>query len=101
VFECTDIIGKVFDDRNGNGYQDGVARETGITDQTYYGGKGKGAPVITAPDYEPGLANARLYTVDGTMITTDEYGRFSGDACDTRYGDKDELWCVTVTGCRN
>ncbi|SEV91177.1 conserved repeat domain-containing protein [Cognatiyoonia koreensis] len=78
VFDCGDVIGKVFDDRNMNGYQDGVQEpdRSLITDQTYDGGKGA-APIVTAPDYEPGLANVRLATVDGTIITTDEYGRFS------------------------
>ena len=78
VFDCGDVIGKVFDDRNLNGYQDGVQEPDRrlITDQTYSGGKGE-APVITAPDYEPGLPNVRLATVDGTIITTDEFGRFS------------------------
>ncbi|WP_248447694.1 DUF7507 domain-containing protein [Sinorhizobium meliloti] len=49
VFDCGDIIGKVFDDENRNGYQD------------------KG---------EPGLPGVRVATVKGWLITTDEYGRF-------------------------
>ena len=49
VFDCGDIIGKVFDDRNRNGSQD------------------KG---------EPGLAGVRLVTVKGVLITTDKHGRF-------------------------
>jgi hypothetical protein len=49
VFDCGDIIGKVFDDRNRNGSQDGD---------------------------EPGLAGVRLVTVKGVLITTDKYGRF-------------------------
>ncbi|MBU2994027.1 DUF11 domain-containing protein [Octadecabacter sp. 1_MG-2023] len=78
VFDCADIIGKVFDDRNMNGYQDGVAENNGITDQTYYAdGKFQIAPEIIEPDFEPGLPNVRLSTVDGTIITTDEYGRYS------------------------
>ncbi|MCF2906632.1 DUF11 domain-containing protein, partial [Octadecabacter sp. CECT 8868] len=78
VFDCADIIGKVFDDRNMNGYQDGVAEDRGITDQTYYAdGKFQVAPEIIETDYEPGLPNVRLSTVDGTIITTDEYGRYS------------------------
>lgn len=76
VFDCTDIIGKVFDDRNMNGYQDGVIEDRGISDQTYDGGKFGVSPVM-APDGEPGLPNVRLVTVDGTIITTDDYGRFS------------------------
>ncbi|KNG92175.1 DUF11 domain-containing protein, partial [Pseudaestuariivita atlantica] len=49
VFQCSDIIGKVFDDRNANGRQD------------------KG---------EPGIKGARLAGVDGTRITTDAHGRY-------------------------
>lgn len=49
VFDCTDIIGKVFDDKDMDGYQD---------------------------QGEPGLAGVRLATVNGELITTDAYGRF-------------------------
>ena len=78
VFDCADIIGKVFDDRNMNGYQDGVIEDQNLSDQTYYeGGKFQVAPEIIDPEHEPGLANVRLSTVTGTLVTTDEYGRFS------------------------
>jgi uncharacterized repeat protein (TIGR01451 family) len=49
VFDCAEIIGKVFDDRNGNGYQE---------------------------DGEPGIGGAQLATVNGLVVTTDEYGRY-------------------------
>jgi len=49
VFDCPDIIGKVFDDKNANGYQD---------------------------EGEPGIANVRIATVRGLIITTDAEGRF-------------------------
>ncbi len=49
TFDCTDIIGKVFDDKNANGYQD---------------------------EGEPGLANVRIATARGLIITTDAEGRF-------------------------
>jgi len=49
TFDCTDVIGKVFDDRNLNGYQD-----TG----------------------ETGLSMVRVVTARGLIATTDEYGRF-------------------------
>jgi len=78
VFDCTDVIGKVFNDLNGNGYQDapqGVDR-TAITDQTYYGGK-KGAPAAVEPRDEVGIPGVRLATVDGTIITTDANGLYS------------------------
>ena len=48
-FDCTDILGKVFDDKNGNGVQD---------------------------DGEPGLPGARVVTVAGELITTDAQGRY-------------------------
>ncbi len=78
VFDCADIIGKVFDDRNMNGRQDGVVDNGQISDQNFYAdGKFQIAPTIVEKDAEPGLANVRLSTVTGTIITTDEYGRFS------------------------
>ena len=49
VFDCGDVIGRVFDDSNGDGYQN---------------------------DGETGIAAARVAGVDGTVITTDEFGRF-------------------------
>ncbi len=49
VFDCSDVIGRVFDDENRNGYID---------------------------DGEPGLPGVRLATVNGLLITTDRHGRF-------------------------
>jgi uncharacterized repeat protein (TIGR01451 family) len=49
IFDCAEIIGKVFEDLDGDGYQD------------------KG---------EPGVPGARVATVNGQLITTDEYGRY-------------------------
>lgn len=49
VFDCPDVIGKVFDDKNSNGYPD---------------------------EGEPGLPNVRLSTVRGLLINTDSEGRF-------------------------
>ena len=49
TFDCTDIIGKVFDDANMNGYQD------------------KG---------EKGLPNARVVSARGLIMKTDAFGRF-------------------------
>ncbi len=49
VFDCGDVIGRVFDDRNGNGYAD---------------------------DGEIGLPGVRLATVNGLLVTTDKHGRF-------------------------
>lgn len=49
VFDCSDLIGKVFDDRNANGYQD---------------------------QGEPGIPDVRLATARGWLVTTDSDGRF-------------------------
>ncbi len=49
VFDCSEVIGKVFEDTNGNGIQD------------------RG---------EDGLAGVRVVTVRGLLITTDEHGRY-------------------------
>ena len=49
VFDCAEVIGKVYDDLNGNGYQD---------------------------QGEPGIPGARLATVNGELVTTDEFGRY-------------------------
>ena len=49
TFDCSDLIGKVFDDRNVNGYQD---------------------------EGEPGIPNVRIATVNGLLVTTDDQGRF-------------------------
>jgi hypothetical protein len=49
TFDCTDIIGKVFDDLNRNGLQD---------------------------EGEKGLPGVRLVTTQGLVATTDTYGRF-------------------------
>jgi hypothetical protein len=49
IFDCSDIIGKVFDDANSNGYPD---------------------------DGEGGIANVRVATVNGLLVTADDYGRF-------------------------
>ncbi len=49
VFDCSDIIGRVFDDENQNGYMD---------------------------DGESGLPGVRLVTLNGVLITTDSEGRY-------------------------
>ena len=49
LIDCSDVIGKVFADRNANGYQDGG---------------------------EPGLPNVRIATVRGLLTTTDQHGRY-------------------------
>ena len=49
TFDCSDVIGKVFDDANLNGYQD---------------------------EGEEGIASAKVITARGLEVTTDQYGRF-------------------------
>ena len=49
TFDCSDIIGRVFDDKNANGYMD---------------------------DGEPGLPGVRVVTLNGMLITTDAEGRY-------------------------
>jgi len=49
VFDCSDIIGKVFDDKNANGYQDAG---------------------------EGGIPNVRLATLNGVLVTSDAEGRY-------------------------
>ncbi|VAW58745.1 Conserved repeat domain protein, partial [hydrothermal vent metagenome] len=49
TFDCSDVIGKVFDDKNLNAYQD---------------------------EGEEGLGDVRVLTARGLEITTDDYGRF-------------------------
>lgn len=49
VFDCSELLGKVFEDTNRNGYQD---------------------------ENEPGVPSVRLVTVNGQLITTDEFGRY-------------------------
>lgn len=50
VFDCGEVIGTVFDDLNKDGYQN---------------------------QGEPGLPGVRLAGVDGVLITTDQFGRYS------------------------
>lgn len=49
AFDCGEVLGKVFDDENLDGYPNAG---------------------------EPGIAGARLMTVDGSLITADSFGRF-------------------------
>jgi hypothetical protein len=49
VFDCSELIGKVYEDTNRNGYQD---------------------------EGEPGVPGVRLATVNGLLVTTDEFGRY-------------------------
>ena len=75
IFDCSDVIGKVFDDRNFDGYQNPI-NNSGVSNQSIFGGKRKLAPGAQS-EGEPGLPRVRLVTSTGTIITTDEYGRYS------------------------
>jgi uncharacterized repeat protein (TIGR01451 family) len=61
VFDCSDIIGKVFDDKNANGYQD---------------------------DGEPGIPNVRVVTARGLLVTADAEGRFHVTCADIPQQDR-------------
>ena len=82
VFDCGDVIGKVFDDVNRNGYQDGPdggAEQLLTNDDAMFTQKYGGAPEVleSNPDVpEPGLSGVRIVGVDGTIITTDAFGRY-------------------------
>ena len=49
IFDCSELIGKVYEDLDGDGYQD---------------------------EGESGLPGVRVATVNGLLITTDEFGRY-------------------------
>ena len=77
VFDCGVVIGKVFDDRNQNGYQDPMpVRSAAVTNQDIFGGKfGGKLSTPQAPQGEPGIPGVRVVTVNGELITTDAHGR--------------------------
>lgn len=60
IFDCSEVIGKVFNDLDRDGYQD---------------------------EGEPGIPGARLATVRGTLITTDAFGRYSVPCADLPDGN--------------
>ena len=80
VFDCSDVIGKVFDDKNGNGIQDYLDPRAAISNQDIFLDKyGK----YTLPEEEdaqktaePGIPGVRIATVNGLLMTTDEFGRY-------------------------
>ncbi|MEM8979354.1 MAG: Ig-like domain-containing protein [Pseudomonadota bacterium] len=77
VFDCSDVIGKVWDDRNADGVQQAPDRRA-LSDQDVFGSKTKTAPQEQdLTKGEPGIAGARVVTPRGTTITTDAFGRFS------------------------
>ncbi len=73
IFDCSDVIGRVFHDRNGNGYQDGP----GSPANPAIKGRTLSALAEREDRTEAGLPGVRLVTPDGILITTDEFGRYS------------------------
>ena len=81
TFECSNVIGKVFDDVNMNGYQDEAPdARAQITNQDIFVDKlGRGGKLsdVVVPQEEVGMPGVRLVTPSGTIITTDAHGRYS------------------------
>ena len=77
VFACATVIGRVFDDRNQDGFMNAPPDDrAALTDQTYRS-SGKLSVAPERPGGEPGIPGVRLVAPDGLAVTTDEYGRFS------------------------
>ena len=81
TFDCSPVIGKVFDDVNMDGYQDDVPNQSAmISNQDIFVDKlGRGGKLSDAvvDQGEVGLAGVRLVTPSGTVITTDAHGRYA------------------------
>jgi len=73
IFDCSDVIGRVFHDRNGNGYQDGPGSPGDLAIK----GRTLSALAEREDRTEAGLPGVRLVTPDGILITTDGFGRYS------------------------
>ncbi len=69
TFDCSEVIGKVFDDKNRNGRQD---------------------------DSEPGIAAVRVVTVRGEQITTDQHGRYHIACADVPDEDRGSNYIVKL-----
>ncbi len=79
VFDCGDVYGKVFNDLNRDGYQNGPISRIVDEDAIFsgkYSGKGDAPVELGREIVENGIPAVRLTGVDGTVITTDQYGRF-------------------------
>ncbi|TXI05581.1 MAG: DUF11 domain-containing protein [Pseudorhodobacter sp.] len=77
VFDCGTVIGRVFDDANQDGYMDGPVAYRELTDDSYVADKFSVRPEPRKEkNGEPGIPGVRLVTAQGTIITTDEFGRF-------------------------
>lgn len=69
TFDCSEVIGKVFDDKNRNGRQDAD---------------------------EPGIAAVRVVTVRGEQITTDRHGRYHIACADVPDEDRGSNYIVKL-----
>jgi uncharacterized repeat protein (TIGR01451 family) len=69
VFDCADIVGRVFNDVDGDGYQDPY-------DPDAQPDEDEKMPVA-APLNETGIPGVRIVALDGMIITTDANGLFS------------------------
>ncbi|WP_417263482.1 SdrD B-like domain-containing protein [Celeribacter sp.] len=79
VFDCGDVYGKVFNDMNRDGYQNAPVSRIVDEDAIFsgkYSGKGDAPVELDREIVENGIPAVRLTGVDGTVITTDQYGRF-------------------------
>ena len=75
VFDCSDVIGRVFDDLDADGFQDAydpTAISAAVVDPDV-----KIEEVASELSDEVGLSGVRLVTLDGLVITTDANGLFS------------------------
>ncbi len=74
IFDCGDVIGRVFDDLDGDGYQDAYEADE-IPDDPVEDHKIE--DIVRELTDEVGLPGVRIVTLDGLVITTDENGLFS------------------------
>jgi uncharacterized repeat protein (TIGR01451 family) len=69
VFDCADVVGRVFNDVDGDGYQDPFDPDARPDEDEKH-------PVALPPN-ETGIPGVRLVALDGMIITTDANGLFS------------------------
>ncbi|MEJ6388769.1 DUF7507 domain-containing protein [Gymnodinialimonas ulvae] len=75
VFDCSDVIGRVFDDLDADGFQD--AYDPNAISAAVIDPEAKIEEVASELTDEIGLSGVRLVTLDGLVITTDANGLFS------------------------
>ena len=71
VFDCGDVVGKVFNDKNRNGYQD---------------------------EGEQGLPGVRLASVNGLLTITDQHGRYHVTCADLPRGGIGSIFLLKLDG---